>query len=350
MKGIAHFLTGIAIATCFPEAVELARNGSLVLALSGAAALLPDFLDFRFVRYLLHYDLEIDPAPFLPAQRPNAAATAIADSLVAAMHDAYQAGQPRRVIAHTLRLGADQWRRYAIRVEPESGTVAVRVGPVVSTGGVAYPATEPPDADWVVRQVGIALVHTYRHHYDVDVFMGPSFRFTRQGDKLAVEFLDWHHRWTHSLLLALGVGVVVGALFWMLAGRAVAPLAGTLAWLAMTAHVLEDQLGHMGNELLWPMVRRRIPGLGLLHADEATPNFLVVWTALAVILLNLDRFGGPSWLPVVPYLLLVIGLPWLLGIIHRARRRASIPPDEMEGDAIDAERLAEAQHRPSYLP
>jgi hypothetical protein len=71
---------------------------------------------------------------------------------------------------------------------------------------------------------------------------------------------------------------------------------------------------------------------------------------LAVILLNLDRFGGPSWLPVVPYLFLVIVLPWLLGIIHRVCRRASTSSDEVAAAAIDAERLAEAQHRPGYLP
>ncbi|MGC9522767.1 MAG: metal-dependent hydrolase [Anaerolineae bacterium] len=350
MKGITHFLTGIAIATCFPDVVDMARHGSLIPVLSGAAALLPDLLDFRFVRYLQHYDSEIDPASFSLAQDPNAAASAIADSLVAVMRDAHKAGQPRRVITHTLRLGADRWRRYTIRLDPEAGAVAVRIGPVVSTGGIVYPATDPPDAEWVVRRVGMPLVDTYRHQYDVDVFLGPSFRFTRQGHKLAVEFLDWHHRWTHSLLLALGAGVIVGALFWMLDGAAIAPLAGALVWLAMSAHVLEDQLGYMGNELFWPLVRHRIPGLGLLHADEATPNFLVVWTALAVILLNLDRLGGPSWLPVVPYLLLVIVLPWLLGIIHRVRRRASTSSDGVAAAAIDAERLAEAQHRPGYLP
>ena len=52
MKSIAHFLTGIAIATLFPEVVHRAAEGSLLPVLGGIAGVLPDTLDFKFVRYL----------------------------------------------------------------------------------------------------------------------------------------------------------------------------------------------------------------------------------------------------------------------------------------------------------
>jgi hypothetical protein len=52
MKGIAHFVTGVAIATFFPEVVESAAQGSLLPMLGGVAGILPDTLDFKFVRYL----------------------------------------------------------------------------------------------------------------------------------------------------------------------------------------------------------------------------------------------------------------------------------------------------------
>lgn len=52
MKGIAHFITGVAIATLFPEVVGRAAEGSLLPVLGGIAGLLPDTLDFKFVRYL----------------------------------------------------------------------------------------------------------------------------------------------------------------------------------------------------------------------------------------------------------------------------------------------------------
>ena len=61
MKGIAHFLTGVAIATCFPEVVQQAAGGGLLPVLGGVAGILPDTLDFKFVRYFERYDLEIDP-------------------------------------------------------------------------------------------------------------------------------------------------------------------------------------------------------------------------------------------------------------------------------------------------
>ena len=63
MKGIAHFVTGVAIATFFPEVVASAAEGSVLPVLGGIAGILPDTLDFKFVRYLEKYDVEIDPGP-----------------------------------------------------------------------------------------------------------------------------------------------------------------------------------------------------------------------------------------------------------------------------------------------
>jgi hypothetical protein len=63
MKGIAHFISGVAIATFFPEVVRQAADGSLLPVLGGVAGILPDTLDFKFVRYFERYDLEIDPGP-----------------------------------------------------------------------------------------------------------------------------------------------------------------------------------------------------------------------------------------------------------------------------------------------
>jgi len=45
MKGITHFLTGVAIATFFPEVVRQAADGSLLPVLGGVAGILPDTLE-----------------------------------------------------------------------------------------------------------------------------------------------------------------------------------------------------------------------------------------------------------------------------------------------------------------
>ena len=52
MKGIAHFTAGLCAATFIPGVAESAAAGSLLIALGGAAGLLPDTLDFKLARYL----------------------------------------------------------------------------------------------------------------------------------------------------------------------------------------------------------------------------------------------------------------------------------------------------------
>jgi membrane-bound metal-dependent hydrolase YbcI (DUF457 family) len=366
MKGITHFMTGVALATCFPEVIGLARDGSLLPVLGGVGGLLPDVLDFRFARYWEPYHIEIDPAPYViagaaagtggdtSALSGRAGAAFVADVLVSALRDAYASGESRNVMIHTLRLGHDLWRRYTIRLEPESRTLAVCFGPLVTTGGVVYPGTELPDSVWVERVVDVPLVHSYSREYQVDAFTGPSFRFAREqarqegasagGDVLAIHFLDWHHRWTHSLPLALGVGLAAGGLAALAWGMPVGAWAGLLIALGFAGHVLEDQAGHMGSNLFWPFTRRRLPGAKLVHAGEAIPNFLTVWTALALITFNLDRWGDAA-LPVLPYVFCAVVLPWLvLGLLYIAQRRRDALSSSLStaGPAAEAERLAEA--------
>jgi membrane-bound metal-dependent hydrolase YbcI (DUF457 family) len=365
MKGITHFLTGVALGTCFPEVIALAREGSLLPILGGVGGLLPDVLDFRFVRYFETYQVEIDPAPFVvsgaataggaPVLCGRAGAAFVADEFAGAMHTAYVSGEPCNVVVHTLRLGHDLWRRYSIRLDPEARVIAVCFGPLVTTGGVTYPGTELPDSVWVERALDMPIVHTYSHEYHIDAFTGPSFRFAReragpehpeeQGDVLAIHFLDWHHRWTHSLPLALAVGLASGGLATLVWGVRVGGWAGMLMAIGFAGHVLEDQLGHMGSNLFWPFTWRRLPGAKLVHAGEAIPNFLTTWTALTLILYNLDRWGAGSRLGQF-YLPCVIVLPWLvLGTLYVARRRkaGATLSTAGQGPAIEAERLAEVQ-------
>ena len=57
MKGIAHFVTGVALATFFPEVVQAGAQGSLPM-LGGIAGILPDTLDFKFARYFDRIELK----------------------------------------------------------------------------------------------------------------------------------------------------------------------------------------------------------------------------------------------------------------------------------------------------
>src|SRR5512137_553989 len=110
MKGIAHFLSGIAAASFIPSVVQQSAQGAWLLALAGACALLPDTLDFKFGRFLERPDDVIDPG-----LRPDA--QSIADRIAAAADAAFQAGRPCTVQLHTVRLGADAWQQYSIRFD-----------------------------------------------------------------------------------------------------------------------------------------------------------------------------------------------------------------------------------------
>lgn len=338
MKGISHFITGVAIATFFPAVVRNGAMGGLLPVLGGVGGILPDTIDFKFARYWEKFDVEIDPGP-----EPNAAA--IADALVAAMRDAYESGKDCNLIAHTIRMGADLWREYAIRFVPATDEIVVRIGPLVNTGQVPYAGTEPQGEREARRHVGVPLVNTYSEEYRVNIFSGPTFRFAREGDRLVVHFLDWHHRWTHSLLLALGVGLLMGLVLGLLTGDwTTARWGGVVTWLGFSGHILEDQLGHMGSNLFWPISDRRLPGPGLIHASDAIPNFLTVWTAVALILFNLDRFSAAPKLAAGPYLFWAVLIPWfvLVSLYSLGQWRARALRASAEAQR-QADRIAEAE-------
>jgi membrane-bound metal-dependent hydrolase YbcI (DUF457 family) len=303
VKGIAHFASGVAIATFFPELVHGAvLNPGFGLVLGGLAGLLPDTVDFKFGRYFYRLDDEIDPANYLnQAGLPDP--QAIAERIAAAMNRAYERDQEVRIQLHTVRLGADLWRQWNVAFDLERSQVVVHIGPAVTTAQVPFTASEIPGLDTGRAQVNARILPTYAGDTKIDVFSGPSLAFRRAGDALAVTFLPWHRAWTHSLLMALllgGIGFLVG------------PSYGLAMALAALAHILEDQMGFMGSNLLFPITHKRTMGLKWISSGDSIPNFLTVWVSMAVILLNLDRFSAAPILPILPYVLLVIILPSLL--------------------------------------
>jgi hypothetical protein len=296
MKGIAHFASGLCVASCVPGAVEAAVDGSLLIALGGAAAMLPDWLDFRFARFLERRSTDIAPDAELDAAA-NAARIA---SALAAEIQAVRISGPRVVQLHPRRLGAVHWMLYCARLDPAAGAVVVTMG--------AASASAPCGA----------IDHTYDGVFDVGELGGPSVRFVRDdalGDGVVrSEFLPWHRTWSHSLPLAAGVGLLA-ALLW-------GGLAGVVAALGFAVHVLEDQLGHLGSNLFWPFTRNRGNGLKLMHAVDAIPNMVTVWLSLAILLVNLDRANLVQQIDVVAFALLGMVLPSVLLLTRYAHRSA----------------------------
>ncbi|RME31132.1 MAG: hypothetical protein D6793_12545, partial [Thermoflexia bacterium] len=124
-------------------------------------------------------------------------------------------------------------------------------------------------------------------------------------------------------LLVAGAGALIE--FVARGGVTRTPLwAGLVIALGFAGHILEDQLGFMGSNLFYPFTKGRMPGLRLLRSGDATPNFLTVWLASAIMVFNLDRFSasprlGPLYLP------LAVGLPLgVLGGFYALQRRRAI--------------------------
>jgi hypothetical protein len=148
----------------------------------------------------------------------------------------------------------------------------------------------------------------------VDVFSGTALEFRPLQERVEVLFLPWHRWWSHSLTLV----AVLGAAIALLGGW----LPGLVYALGSLVHILEDQLGYMGSNLLYPFTRQRVAGLELFHSGDALPNLLAVWLSAVLLLMNLDRYASA---PVfTPWRLLWVGLviPWsLIGALGWWKRR-----------------------------
>jgi membrane-bound metal-dependent hydrolase YbcI (DUF457 family) len=389
MKGITHFLAGIAAASFVPGVIESAAQGSYLILLGGVFGLLPDTLDFKFARYFDRAEsVDPDPAHLDPQ--------AIADQIAALIDRAAAERREVRAQLHTIKLGPDRWRQYTVRFDSARNEIAVRIGPVVNTSQM--PVEPVANSPQLARaKVNTPLNYTYDGEVNVDIFGGPSFAFvpkavttqpSLQGTKqsppigpeiashpstarqedaaplrtlatpaptgrcgvtqaeqlpkaagVEIQFLPWHRAWSHSLTLAALLGLIIGGVFGSVP-------AGLVVAAGMAAHILEDQLGYLGSNLFWPLTTERSNGLKLIHSGDAIPNFLAVWIALQLIFFNLDRFSAAPqnravMLEPVSFFALAVGVPLiaLLAIYVWQKRRSRLTL----AAARQADILAEAQ-------
>jgi len=278
MKGIAHFVSGVAAASFCPWAVHAALEGNpLYFILGGAFGLLPDTVDFKFYRFFYRHDIYVTPDPRHPDPQ------AIANEIARGVEMARDRKRPVRVKLNTVRMGADYWQQYLVHFDAKKQEVAVRFGPVVNTGQVPVPGTVGQDRPVGRARLACPIVQTYDALTKVDIFDGPTFAMEADGQgSVVLHFLPWHRNWSHSLVVG-GVLALLGWLIWSWQA-AVVILAG------FSAHVVEDQLGLMGSNLFFPISRRRFHGLHLMRSGDAIPNFAAVWTCCLLIFWNLYRF------------------------------------------------------------
>ncbi|MDF1513978.1 MAG: metal-dependent hydrolase, partial [Anaerolineae bacterium] len=286
-----------------------------ILPLLGAVGgILPDTLDFKFVQFWENYDVEIDPGP-----QPNA--EDIADKIVQAIDHVKAHGETLHLRANTIRLGADVWQSYSIEFLIDMNEIVVRIGPQLNTGGHVLPGRAGTQAQVGRRSVNSPLKVPYAEAYPVDIFQGPSFLFSPADGAVRVDFLDWHHRWTHSFFTAVLVGLIATLFTGLLANWSIAATAGLVTGLGYSLHIIQDQMGFMGCNLWWPLTTRRKPGFGWFHSVDALPNFITVWLSIWLILYNLDRHAPVSYIPGIPYLLCGVGSALAVILFNALRHR-----------------------------
>jgi hypothetical protein len=302
VKGIAHFASGLCLASFVPGVVEDAAQGGLLIALGGACAMLPDTLDFRFAKFVERRDADIVPARDRPD--PQALADALAHEFALVTP-----ARPRVVHLHPLRRGVADWVLYSVHFDVALGDVVVTMDGAEGRAHVGR------------------LDYSYEGALEVIELGGPSFAITQGSQGYQIAFLPWHRQWSHSLVLALALGLLLAVVL--------GPLAGLVGGLGYAIHVLEDQLGYLGSNLFWPFTRRRFEGLRLMHAGDAIPNIVTVWISLSLLLLNLDRAREIPLIAPGPFLGLGVLLPTAALTLAYARRKWSRAlAEELARDAL----------------
>ncbi len=326
MKGIVHFTVGATIATFFKDVMHnivtaASPAAGLPLIIGGVYGFLPDFVDFRFAKYMMKYDYVIDPDPENPDPKE------IAETIAKAIDEAYEKKKSIFMQLHTIPITSNLWRRYTVKFDTENKKVIVTIGPIVTTGKIPYEGTEPPN-NVAEASFKADVIHTYEEETKIDILSGPSFEFRPEKDKVKIIFLPFHRRWSHSFpaafLMALPMLLFNINWFW-------------IAFLAYVFHIILDMLGYMGSNLFWPFTKSRVRGLRLGHSDNAMLNFSSMWICVALTLWNVNEaltekvFSVPfityiSYTTVLP--LLIIGLISLAVYLREKREKET--PEEAE--------------------
>jgi membrane-bound metal-dependent hydrolase YbcI (DUF457 family) len=310
-------MTGVCVATFFPLTIQAVYDPdliflSLLIPLGGFFGYLPDFLDFKFSRYLERADHTISPGYHeLDPWR-------VAKTIAKAINEAYTSEKPVRLKLQTIQLPNGMWRRYSVFFKEKEQQVRVKIGPKISTGLEVKPGSEPEEEKVAVVKYKPKLNYSYESVTNVDIWDGPTFQFRREGDEIYADFIQWHRRWSHSLT----IGVVFGLLFALATGLLyyfsgvyltdfdILMIFGVIvggAW----GHIIVDQLGWLGSNLLWPITGKRKTGMGLTRSMDPLGNFIVTYLLTILIVWNINRFAPTPIIPLSDtlFVLVLIVLP-----------------------------------------
>jgi len=356
MKGLSHFIMGLAIATCFATAVRATvMEGSLILLLGGIFGVLADTIDFRVAKYMEKQDYEVDPDP------ENFDPQVVAQTMADAINQAYVEQRTIKIQFHTMKMSADLWRRYSIQIDTYAKEIRCKLGPIVTTGKSEIPGTTPPpEAGTGIARLVPEVIHTYEADTHVDIFSGSDFAFVPEGDKIRIDFIPFHRQWSHSFtfpLLLFPIGFLIYGL------NEMGYTASLIILFAYWGHVMLDQTGMLGSNLFPPFTHKRSQGMMLTRAMNSFGNFAVNYTNIMIMVWNVNYFtpgkmivgsqwaewlsiGVDSWLfywvglanLLILYALIPISFVYLMAKIHTKYYK----PERKEDKNIEAKMQQEA--------
>ncbi len=328
MKGLTHFVSGVAAATFIPQVVRMSAAGrldipgaasSFIIVLAGMYGIMPDTLDFKVGQFFDEPDIVVDPDPLNPNPKE------MAQKFAEAVSRSAQEGRMIKIQYMPIQLGANRWRQYLIIFGEKE--VSVQINEVVSTSQIPYPGTSPDpekrsatvtlshrikptscDTDWLnklVRKIRKTIKGGEKKKKTVkpstiDILSGTTFGLKMESDgDIYFDWLPWHRTWSHSYILGLMLAAPWALIAYLLK-LDMWWMYGLVAFLGFAVHITEDMTGHIGGSLLWPILKPRTEGFEMFKASDPRTNFSIIYAGFILIVFNLDRFtsnlltGGPE--------------------------------------------------------
>jgi len=294
LETVARFIAGMAWASCWPAARQAAEDGNPVFFLiGGVCGLLPDTLDQWLARFLRRIDVHIVPDPLAPDPR------LVADALAQAGAVCHGRGRTVHVELYPGQDSNGAWHRFTVRMDTGHRLVTV------SHAGCSASAPLP---------VNITGIHPFTFQTG-DSPLSLSMECSER-DRISLDLMPWRQGWSHSLILAAGLGLAAGLITGV--------VGGLIAAGACTLHILMDHSGFSGTGAFFPFSRRRTAGLQLLAPSrEKGFNLGVIWLGVVLTGWTLMRSALPAMGMIPPVqVILFAGIIPAAGLMWWIRRRA----------------------------
>jgi len=301
---------------------------SFIIVLGAIAGILPDFLDFKIIKFFWPIDDEIIPDWPIPDSEK------IAKEIAAIIDNVWENKKPYTIQIHTIKTGPNTWRRWYIHLDPDNKKVKVGIGPIQTFGGRPFEATMeeiPKEKRVAEASFNAPLIYNYKDRtIKMKILSGPTVSFVPKENGVEVVFLPWHRYISHSFVVG-GIFSIFVMLIMLALGSTFyrAYIYGLAFFVGYSSHILTDQPGHMGSNLFWPFTKKRIEGLKITESADPFANLGTFWTAIAILLWQMNSVIEPQpitfpWTYNILgaqislfYILVFISIPWLIIIVLR---------------------------------